>query len=43
MRFGLLGESDESIWLSLAVVLALTIPAYLWAQWLFTSGRKLKA
>ncbi len=43
MRFGLLGESDVSIWLSLGVVLALTIPAYLWAQWLFSSGRKLKA
>jgi ABC-2 type transport system permease protein len=43
MRFGLLGASDVSIWLSLGVVLALTVPAYLWAQWLFTSGRKLKA
>jgi len=43
MRHGLLGESDVSIWLSLAVTAALTVPAYLWAQWLFTSGRKLKA
>ena len=43
MRFGLLGESDVSIWLSLAVTAALAVPAYLWAQWLFTTGRKLKA
>jgi len=43
MRFGLLGESDVSIWLSLGVTAALAIPAYLWAQWLFSSGRKLKA
>jgi ABC-2 type transport system permease protein len=43
MRFGMLGESDVSIWLSLGVTAALAIPAYLWAQWLFTSGRKLKA
>ena len=43
MRYGLLGESDVSIWLSLGVTAALAIPAYMWAQWLFTSGRKLKA
>jgi ABC-2 type transport system permease protein len=43
MRFGLLGESDVNIWLSLGVTAALAIPAYMWAQWLFTSGRKLKA
>jgi ABC-2 type transport system permease protein len=43
MRFGMLGESDVSIWLSLAVTAGLAVPAYLWAQWLFTSGRKLKA
>ena len=43
MRFGLLGESDVSIWLSLAVTATLAVAAYLWAQWLFTSGRKLKA
>ena len=34
MRFGLLGESDVSIWLSLGVTAALAVPAYLWAQWL---------
>jgi ABC-2 type transport system permease protein len=43
MRFGFLGESDVSVWLSLAVVAALAIPTYLWAQWLFSSGRRLKA
>jgi len=43
MRFGLLGESDVSIWLALGVTAALAAPAYAWAQWLFTTGRKLKA
>jgi len=42
VRFGFLGESDVSIWLSLGVTAALAIPAYLWAQWLFTTGRRLK-
>lgn len=43
MRFGFLGTSDVSIWLALAVTAALAVPAYLWAQWLFTTGRRLKA
>ena len=43
IRFGFLGESDVSVWLSLGVCAALAAPAYLWAQWLFSSGRKLKA
>ena len=43
VRFGFLGESDVSMWLSLGVTAALAIPAYLWAQYLFTSGHKLKA
>jgi ABC-2 type transport system permease protein len=43
IRFGFLGESDVSAWLSLGVVAALAVPTYLWAQWLFSSGRKLKA
>jgi ABC-2 type transport system permease protein len=43
VRYGFLGTADVSIWLSLAVTAALAIPCYLWAQWLFTSGRKLKA
>jgi ABC-2 type transport system permease protein len=43
IRYGFLGESDVSVWLSLGVTAALAVPAYLWAQWLFSSGRKLKA
>jgi ABC-2 type transport system permease protein len=43
VRFGFLGHSDVSIWLSLAVTAGLAVPAYLWAQHLFTSGRRLKA
>jgi ABC-2 type transport system permease protein len=42
MRFGFLGHSDVSIWVSLAVVAALALPAYLWAQYLFTTGKRLK-
>ncbi|MGI8945876.1 MAG: ABC transporter permease [Thermoleophilaceae bacterium] len=42
VRYGFLGESDVSIWLALGVTAALAVPTYLWAQWLFTSGRKLK-
>ena len=42
LRFGFLGESDVSIWLSLAVTAGFAIPAYLWAQYLFSSGRRLK-
>jgi ABC-2 type transport system permease protein len=43
VRFGFLGSSDVSVWLSLAVVAVLAVPAYLWAQYLFASGRRLKA
>lgn len=43
IRYGFLGTSDVSIWLCLGVTAALAVPAYLWSQWLFTSGRKLKA
>jgi ABC-2 type transport system permease protein len=43
VRFGFLGESDVSIWLSLGVTAALAVPAYLWAQYLFSSGKRLKA
>jgi ABC-2 type transport system permease protein len=42
VRYGFLGQSDVSIWLSLGVTAALAVPAYLWAQWLFSTGRKLK-
>jgi ABC-2 type transport system permease protein len=43
VRYGFLGTSDVSPWLALGVTAALAVPAYLWSQWLFTSGRKLKA
>jgi ABC-2 type transport system permease protein len=43
VRFGFLGESDVSIWLSLGVIAALAVPVYAWSQWLFSTGRRLKA
>jgi ABC-2 type transport system permease protein len=43
VRYGFLGESDVSIWLSLGVTAALAIPAYAWAQHLFTTGKRLKS
>jgi ABC-2 type transport system permease protein len=42
VRYGFLGESDVSVWLSLGVTAALALPVYAWAQWLFTTGRRLK-
>jgi ABC-2 type transport system permease protein len=42
VRYGFLGTSSVSIWLALGVVAALAIPAYLWAQYLFTTGKRLK-
>jgi ABC-2 type transport system permease protein len=42
IRYGFLGSSDVSPWLSLGVTAALAGPAYAWAQWLFTTGRRLK-
>ena len=43
VRYGFLGTADVSVWICLAVTAGLAVPAYLWAQWLFTSGRRLKA
>jgi ABC-2 type transport system permease protein len=43
VRYGFVGQSDAPIGLCLAVCVALAVPAYLWSQWLFTTGRKLKA
>ena len=43
VRYGFLGTADVSVALALGVTAALAIPVYLWSQWLFTSGRKLKA
>lgn len=42
-RFGFLGSSDVNPLLSLGVLVALAMPTYAWAQWLFTTGRRLKA
>jgi ABC-2 type transport system permease protein len=43
MRYGFLGVSDANQWLCLGVTAALAVPMYAWAQYLFSSGRKLKA
>jgi ABC-2 type transport system permease protein len=43
VRYGFLGSSEVSVVLALGVTAALAIPVYLWSQWLFTTGRKLKA
>jgi ABC-2 type transport system permease protein len=43
LRYGFLGRADVNIWLCLGVLAALAVPAYLWSQWLFSTGRKLKA
>ena len=43
VRYGFVGHADAPIGVCLAVTSGLAVPAYLWSQWLFTSGRKLKA
>jgi len=43
VRYGFLGESDVQVLLSLGVTAALAIPAYAWAQHLFTTGKRLKS
>jgi ABC-2 type transport system permease protein len=43
VRYGFLGRADVSVPLALGVTAALAVIMYLWSQWLFTSGRKLKA
>jgi ABC-2 type transport system permease protein len=43
VRYGFLGQADANVWVCLGVTAALAVPMYLWSQWLFTSGRKLKA
>jgi len=43
VRYGFLGQADVSIWLALGVTAAFALPAYLWAQYLFTTGKRLKA
>jgi ABC-2 type transport system permease protein len=43
VRYGFLGHADVSIWLALGVTAAFAVPAYAWAQYLFTTGKRLKA
>lgn len=43
VRYGFLGVSDVSPWLSLAVTGALAAVMVAWSAWLFATGRKLKA
>ena len=42
MRYGFLGSSDVSVWLSFAVTAAITAALVAWSQHLFTTGRRLK-
>jgi ABC-2 type transport system permease protein len=43
VRYGFLGVSDVSVWLSLGVIAALAGVMVAWSSWLFSTGRKLKA
>jgi ABC-2 type transport system permease protein len=43
IRYGMLGSSDVSVLLSLGVTAAFAVPAYAFSQYLFSSGRRLKA
>jgi ABC-2 type transport system permease protein len=42
VRYGFLGTSDVSVWLSLGVTGLLAAIAIAWSSWLFRTGRKLK-
>jgi ABC-2 type transport system permease protein len=42
VRYGFLGTSDVSVWLSLGVTGALAAGAVAWSSWLFRTGRRLK-
>jgi ABC-2 type transport system permease protein len=42
VRYGFLGVSDVSAWLAFGVTAAMTVALVAWAQYLFSSGRKLK-
>ncbi len=43
IRYGFIGHSDVDPLLALVVAGAIAVPLYAWAQWLFSSGRRLKA
>jgi ABC-2 type transport system permease protein len=42
VRYGFLGTSDVSIWLSLGITAVIAAGMVAWSQWLFSSGHKLK-
>jgi len=43
IRYGFLGVSDVSVWLSLGVMAVLAAAMVAWSSWLFATGKKLKA
>jgi ABC-2 type transport system permease protein len=42
LRYGFLGASDVSVWLSFAVTAAIAAAMVAWSQYLFSTGKKLK-
>ena len=42
VRYGFLGKSDTSIWLSLGVTAVIASLSVAWSVWLFATGRRLK-
>ena len=42
VRYGFLGTSDVSVWLSLGITAVIAAGMVAWSQWLFSSGHKLK-
>ena len=42
VRYGFLGTSDVSVWLSLGITATIAVGMVAWSQWLFSSGHKLK-
>jgi len=42
VRYGFLGSSDASVWLSFAVTTAIAAAMVAWSQYLFSTGRRLK-
>ncbi len=43
VRYGFLGRSDVSVWLSLGITATLAAATLAWSSWLFSTGRRLKA
>jgi ABC-2 type transport system permease protein len=42
VRYGFLGSSDVSVWLSFAITAAIAAAMVAWSQYLFSTGRRLK-